>query len=59
MLIDADLQIMLTPHLLSLANGFERVDKELHRLANVGYIGLVGQNAGHAVNKQRMSLFNT
>ena len=33
-----DLDIVLCPHLLSLANGFERVGRELERLRQAGYL---------------------
>ena len=49
--IDPSLQIVLSPHLLSLAGiGFEKVDKELRRLASkeLGYLKVVRQHAGHS-----------
>ena len=35
---DLDLQIVVCPHLLSLADGFANVDKELRRLRSLGYV---------------------
>lgn len=35
---DVDLQIVICPHLLSLADGFVNVDKELRRLHSLGYL---------------------
>ena len=38
---DLDLQIVVCPHLLSLADGFANVDKELRRLRSLGYVEFV------------------
>ena len=35
---DLDLRIVVCPHLLSLADGFANVDKELRRLRSLGYV---------------------
>ena len=45
--VDAALQIVILPHLLSLADGFESVDKELDRLEDNGYLRFIARNEGH------------
>ena len=44
-----DMDIVICPHLLSLANGFERVGRELSRLHAAGYLEFVEPHEAHVV----------
>ena len=50
---DVDLQIVICPHLLSLADGFKNVDRELRRLHALGYVEF-NEHEEHAFASQRI-----